>query len=50
MIYLAAGMFVFWLVTFLFVITVLRRQRKLEEDVAALREALQDSMEDPARR
>lgn len=50
MIYLAAGMFVFWLMTFVFVITVLRRERKLEEDVAALRELMQDTTQEPVQR
>lgn len=47
MIYLAAGMFVFWLMTFAFVITVLRRQRKLEDDVAVLREQWQETAQRP---
>ena len=50
MTYLVAGMFVFWLLTFVFVISVLRRERKLEEDVAALRELMQETAQEPAQR
>jgi len=42
MTYLVAGMIVFWLVTFVFVLTVLRRERKLEEEVELLRQTMND--------
>ena len=42
MAYLVAGMIVFWLVTFFFVLTVLRRERKLEEEVELLRQTMND--------
>ncbi len=42
MAYLVAGMIVFWLVTFVFVLTVLRRERKLEDEVELLRQTLHD--------
>jgi hypothetical protein len=43
--YLAAGMIVFWIVTFVFVLTVLRRERKLEDEVALLRQTMGDQPE-----
>ena len=43
--YLVAGMIVFWIVTFVFVLTVLRRERKLEDEVALLRQTLVDQPE-----
>ena len=42
MAFLTAGMIVFWLVTFVFVLTVLRRERKLEEEVELLRQTMND--------
>lgn len=42
MTYLAAGMLVFWIVTFVFVLTVLRRERKLEDEVELLRQTMSD--------
>ena len=42
MAYLEAGMIVLWLVTFVFVLTVLRRERKLEEEVELLRQTMND--------
>jgi hypothetical protein len=42
MAYLAAGMLVFWIVTFIFVLSVLRRERKLEDEVELLRQTLND--------
>lgn len=44
MAFLTAGMIVFWLVTFVFVISVMRRQRKLEEELEVLEEVM-DSAE-----
>jgi CcmD family protein len=43
MIYLAAGMIIFWVATFLFVWSISRRQRKLEEEVAVLQEVVEKS-------
>ncbi len=43
MVYLAAGMIVFWLATFLFVWSISRRQHKLEQEVQVLSEVVQDS-------
>jgi CcmD family protein len=40
MIYLVAGMVIFWLATFLFVWSISRRQHKLEEELAVLREVV----------
>lgn len=42
MVYIAAGMIVFWAATFLFVWSISRRQRKLEEELEVLREVVQD--------
>lgn len=42
MAFLAAGMIIFWLATFLFVWSISRRQRKLEEEVQVLSEVVQD--------
>ena len=42
MAYLVAGMIVFLLVTFFFVLTVLRRERKLAEEVELLRQTMND--------
>ena len=42
MIYLVAGMVIFWLATFLFVWSISRRQRKLEEELSVLREVVAD--------
>jgi CcmD family protein len=43
MVYLVVGMIVFWLMTFLFVWSISRRQRKLEEEVQVLSEVVQDA-------
>jgi CcmD family protein len=43
MIFLVAGMIVFWLATFLFVWSISRRQRKLEEELIVLREVVDQS-------
>ncbi|MCS6844652.1 MAG: CcmD family protein [Caldilineales bacterium] len=42
MFYLTLGMIIFWAVTFVFVFSVMRRQRRLEAEVEALREALRE--------
>jgi CcmD family protein len=42
MAYLVAGMIVFWIVTFVFVLSVLRRERKLEQEVELLRQTMSD--------
>ena len=42
MIYLAGGMVVVWLVVFLFVISIVRRQQTLEQEIHALGEALDE--------
>ena len=46
MAYLVAGMIVFWLVTFVFVLTVLRRERKLAEEIELLRQTLNDQSQE----
>ena len=43
MAFLFAGMVVFWITTFIFVISVLRRERKLEEEVSVLRQSIEDA-------
>ena len=40
MAFLAAGMIVFWITTFVFVFSIMRRERRLEEEVAMLREVV----------
>jgi CcmD family protein len=40
MIYLVAGMMIFWLATFFFVWSISRRQHKLEEELSVLREVV----------
>jgi hypothetical protein len=40
MAFLAAGMIVFWITTFIFVFSIMRRERRLEEEVAMLREVV----------
>lgn len=40
--YLIAAMVVFWITTFVFVFSVMRRQRKLELEIEALRDVLQE--------
>lgn len=40
MIYLVAGMVIFWLATFIFVWSISRRQHKLEEELSVLREVV----------
>lgn len=42
MFYLTLGMIIFWAVTFVFVFSVMRRQRRLEAEVEALREVLRE--------
>jgi CcmD family protein len=42
MIYLAAGYAVFWLVTFVFVYSIVGRQRSLEKEVQVLEQLLQE--------
>lgn len=43
MLFLTAGMVVFWIVTFVFVFSIMRRQHKLEDELAALRSAMDES-------
>ncbi len=45
MIYLVAGMIIFWIATFAFVWSISRRQHKLEEEVAVLQEVVDKSAE-----
>jgi CcmD family protein len=45
MIYLVAGMIIFWIATFVFVWSISRRQHKLEEEVAVLQEVVDRSAE-----
>ena len=42
MIYLAAGYAVFWLVTFVFVYSIVGRQRNLEKEVQVLEQLLRE--------
>jgi CcmD family protein len=42
MIYLAAGYAVFWLVTFVFIYSIVGRQRNLEKEVQVLEQLLQE--------
>jgi CcmD family protein len=42
MIYLAAGYVVFWLVTFIFIYTIISRQRHLEKEVRVLEQLVQE--------
>ena len=42
MAYLAAGMIVFWITTFVFVFSIVRRQRKLQDEIALLQEMSRD--------
>ncbi len=42
MIYLAAGYAVFWLVTFVFIYSIVGRQRNLEKEVQVLERLLQE--------
>ena len=46
--YLAGGMIIFWIATFLFVWSISRRQRKLEEEIAVLREVVDKGPADQA--
>lgn len=41
--YLVAAMVVFWITTFGFVFSVMRRQRKLEMEIEALRDVAEES-------
>jgi CcmD family protein len=45
MIYLAAGYAVFWIVTFVFVYSIVSRQRNLEKEVAMLEQLAQEETE-----
>lgn len=45
MIYLAAGYAVFWIVTFVFVYSIVNRQRNLEKEVAMLEQLAQEETE-----
>jgi CcmD family protein len=45
MIYLAAGYAVFWLVTFVFIYTMVNRQRNLQKEVEMLEQLTQDDIE-----
>ncbi len=45
MAYLAGAFAVAWLLTFIYLFTLLRRQRQLEQDVMMLRELLQSRQE-----
>ena len=45
MIYLAAAYGVFWLVTFVLVFSIFQRQRRLQQQVATLRRALEERQE-----
>ncbi len=46
--YLVAGYVVFWLVTFVFVISLVARTRNLEKDVEVLRSLLEEERKDKA--
>lgn len=46
--YLVAGYVVFWLVTFVFVISLVARTRNLEKDVEVLRSLLEEEQKDEA--
>ncbi len=48
MIYIVVGMIIFWAATFLFVWSVARRQRQLEDEVTVLREVVGEKPSDPA--
>lgn len=39
MVYIAAGMLVFWIATFVFIFSISRRQRRVEEELAALQDS-----------
>ena len=41
MIFLAAGYAVFWIVTFVFVFSLVSRQRKLQQEVATLEQLIE---------
>jgi CcmD family protein len=45
MIYLAAGYAVFWLVTFVFIYSLVSRQRSIQKDVKMLEQLMQDEGE-----
>jgi CcmD family protein len=45
MIYLAAGYAVFWLVTFVFIYSLVSRQRSIQKDVKMLEQLVQDEGE-----
>ncbi len=42
MTYMVAGYLVIWLVSFILILSMVFRQRKIEQELAVLREALQD--------
>ncbi len=46
MAFLTAGMIVFWLTTFVFVISVMRRQSSLEQDLEVLRTLINEAESD----
>lgn len=46
--YLVAGYVVFWLVTFIFVISLVARTRNLEKDIEVLRSLLEEEQKDRA--
>ncbi|HRX04054.1 MAG: CcmD family protein [Anaerolineae bacterium] len=39
MVYIAAGMLVFWIATFAFIFSISRRQRTVEEELSVLKES-----------
>lgn len=39
MVYIAAGMLVFWIATFAFIFSISRRQRRVEEELSALQDS-----------
>lgn len=39
MVYIAAGMLVFWIATFLFIFSISRRQKRVEEELSVLKES-----------
>ena len=45
LIFLAAGYAVFWLVTFIFIDTIVSRQRNLQKDLEMLEQLTQDDAE-----
>lgn len=39
MVYIAAGMIVFWIATFAFIFSISRRQQRVEEELSVLKES-----------